>query len=285
MILAAILILMTTSSALLLNNGKSPLFSTSLEGSGVNLIPKSTSTYLGPKNGGKYDKDILQVLDEIGNFRTLLTAIGVAGLGQRMSQQLTTVFAPTDEAFSKLPLGNIDALLNDPPNLEKLLRFHVHPGRFNATRNARTFNSALKSEDGYPKQLSVKVTSWTEEVFIMTGQPNHAQVTTRGIQCTNGLIHILSEVLIPYKGNTPPQVTFMGARDLKGEETLQLGYYGSIAGTDRHGKVYDGPTRPYTPVEVGSAWYDACNWRGKIVDLDAVRKSGTGMSSQELPDW
>lgn len=104
-------------------------------------------------------------------------------------------------------------------------------GKLNCTRNARSFNTAFKNpETGNPKQLAVKVTSWTEEVFIVTGQPNHPQVTTRSIVCTNGLINILSEVMIPFEGETPPQVTFMGARDLNDEATLQRGYYGSIKG-------------------------------------------------------
>lgn len=224
--------------------------------------------------------NIFDALVKMGKFKTLVAAIKAAGLEQKMSNQLTTLFAPTDEAFAKLPAGNVEALLNDIPNLKNLLLFHVHPGRLNCTRNARSFNTALKNDNGSPKQLSVKVASWTEEVFIMTGQPNHPQVTTRSIKCNNGLINIMNEVMIPYDGDTCPQVTFIGARDIKGEATLQRGYYGPITGTDRHGKIYDGPEQEYKPIPVDRAvWAVGGNWF-----KDAAENS-PGMSSLELVEW
>ena len=206
--------------------------------------------YVGPINGGEMNMNVFDALQKLGNFKTLVTAVKAAGLENKMSTRLTTLFAPTDEAFAKLPKGNVETLLNDIPALTDLILFHVHPGKLNCTRNARSFNTALKNENGSPKQLSVKVASWTEEVFIMTGQENHPQVTTRSIKCTNGLINVMNEVMIPYEGDTPPQVTFIGARDIKGEETLQRGYYGSAAGTDRNGNRYDGPKQEYKPIPV-----------------------------------
>ena len=150
----------------------------------------------------------------------------------------------------------------------------------NCTRNARSFNTALKSPNGAAKQLAVKVASWTEEVFIVTGQPAHPQVTTRSIVCTNGLINIMNEVMLPYEGETPPQVTFIGARDLKDEATLQRGYYGKEAGTDRFGKVYDGPQQEYKKPPVDRAvWAVAGNWFA-----DAAQNA-PGMSSLELSEW
>jgi uncharacterized surface protein with fasciclin (FAS1) repeats len=249
-----------------------------------NLILKmdTANAYAGPAWGGKKDKNVLGVLADLGNFNVLLTAIKAAGLEQKMATKRTTLIAPTDEAFSHLPAGNVDALLNNPRDLENLLLFHVHPGKFNCTRNARTFNTALKGtgpRGDLPKQLAVKVASWTEETWIITGQPNHAKVTTRAIECTNGLIHVVDEVLIPYEGDTPPQVTFIGARDIKGEETLQRGYYGNIAGTDRHGGTYTGPVRKYEPVAVGNTWHEAA-WYNQ----DAPANS-PGMSSLEDYEW
>lgn len=245
-----------------------------------NLIPKKTAEYFGPINGGDMKTNVFDALVKMGNFKTLTTAIKAAGLDGKMANQLTTLFAPTDEAFSKLPAGNIEALLNDIPTLKDLILFHVHPGKLNCTRNARSFNTALKSPNGAPKQLAVKVASWTEEVFIVTGQPNIPKVTTRSVICTNGLINVINEIMIPYEGETPPQVTFIGARDLKDEATLQLGYYGKEAGTDRHGKIYDGPEQEYKPIPVERAvWAVAGNWFA-----DAAQNA-PGMSSSELTEW
>lgn len=245
-----------------------------------NLIPKRTSTYLGPIRGDDMKTNIFDALQKLGNFNTLVTAIKATGLENKMSNRLTTLFAPTDDAFSKLPSGNVEALLNDIPSLTNLLLFHVHPGKLNCTRNARSFNTALKNEKGYPKQLSVKVASWTEEVFIMSGQQNIPKMTTRAIQCTNGLLNIMNEVLIPYDGDAPPMVTMMGARDVQGEATLQQGYYGAAAGTDRHGNKYTGPKQDYKPIPIDrEVWAVAGNW------FKDAAQSTVGMSSLELEEW
>jgi uncharacterized surface protein with fasciclin (FAS1) repeats len=238
------------------------------QGKGRDLIKQKSqlfrdgqTEYLGPKLGGTYTTNVVETLKQLGNFKVFINAVEIAGLHEVLvGIGPFSVFAPTDEAFSLLPSGNLDALLKDIPNLQNLLLFHIHPGKFNCTRNARTINTLMMGEDKFFKQLSVKVASWTEEVYMMTGQPNHAKVTTRGIITTNGLIHVLNEVLIPYEGNLPPQVTFMGARDIKGEETLQRGYYGPIAGTDRNNKKYEGPEREFVPVTVGSSWREGGNW-------------------------
>lgn len=95
-----------------------------------NLIPTKTSTYAGPLNGGEMKTNVFDALNKLGQFNTLITAIKACGLEEKMSTKLTTLFAPTDEAFSRLPAGNVEALLNDIPNLTNLIRFHVHPGIF-----------------------------------------------------------------------------------------------------------------------------------------------------------
>lgn len=246
-----------------------------------NLIPKKTATYLGPTAGGDTQLSVFEALEKFGNFKTLIKAIKATGLEEKFRYRVpTTLFAPTDDAFNKLPADNMNVLLNNPETLTDLLLFHVHPGKLNVTRNARSFNTALK-EGGKKKQLSVKVASWTEEVFIVTGQPNHPQVTTRAIRCTNGLIHVLNEVMIPYEGLTPPQVTFIGARDLDNEATLQPGYYGALTGTNRFGGKYEGPKRDYefTIPSSREAWVAA------TYHADPATNVAGGMSSLELEDW
>jgi len=149
--------------------------------------------------------------------------------------------------------------LKDSTKLKELLLFHVHEGKLNPTRNARTFNSMmLNQEDQSNKQLTVKVASWTMEKFIMTGQPNHAKIVSEGIKCDNGLIHVLSEVLIPYKGTEPPGVTFMGARDIKGEATLQTGFEGDDIGYFAQRGFRDDDSKDF--MTLGETWKEAANW-------------------------
>lgn len=205
--------------------------------------------------------NIIDTAKSAGNFNTLVKAIEAAGLTSVLSGPGPfTVFAPTDEAFARLPKGNMEALMNDIPTLQNLLKFHVHPGKMSPTRNGKSIDTLMISEDDNPKQLTIKVTNWTCESFIMTGQENYAQVTTYDVKCDNGVIHIINEVLIPYKGNHPPKITFIGARDMTKEATLQQGYYGSRAGEDRFGNRYTGPEQEFVPIPVGEDWKVAGNW-------------------------
>lgn len=177
-----------------------------------------------------------------------------------------TLFAPSDEAFNKLPKGSIESMLNDIPNLKNVLLFHMHKGSFNPTRNGRTLDSLMVGSDNFPKQFTLKVSSWELEKFIITGQENIPRIVTEGIKCGNGLIHVVDEVLIPYLGNHPPKVTFMGARDLVNDQTLQMSYYGSHEGGGRHGERFDGPDVPFNPDDfpIGDAWKYGGNWKGGI---------------------
>jgi len=210
---------------------------------------------------------IVETAAAAGNFKTLIAAINAAGLTETLSSSGPfTLFAPSDAAFGKLPPGAIDELLKDIPTLTNILKFHVHPGKMSPTRNGKTYNTLLMGEDQFPKQLTIKVTGWTVEKFIITGQPNIPEIVADDIKCDNGLIHVLNEVLIPYEGNHPPKVTFLGARDLDGTKELQMGYYGAEAGTGRHGERYEGPDVPFKAEEfpIGDAWKVAGNWKGGI---------------------
>jgi len=205
--------------------------------------------------------NIFDTAKNSAQFKTLVAAIEKAGLKDALSGPGPfTVFAPTDDAFARLPKGNVDALMNDIPNLQNLLKFHVHPDKMTPTRNGKSIDTLMISEDKNPKQLTVKVTNWSCESFIMTGQENYAQVVEYDIKCDNGLIHIINEVLIPYQGNHPPKITFIGARDMTKEATLQTGYYGPRAGEDRFGKRYEGPEQAFVPIPVGDDWKVAGNW-------------------------
>jgi hypothetical protein len=105
-------------------------------------------------------------------------------------------------------------------------------------------------DDGFAKQLTIKVTSWTSYRYVIDGgdRPNPAQILDKrgvqedgsvggvagefyeGLKCDNGMVHELSEVLQVYEGSEPPIVTALGARDLEGKATLQRGFQGSLEG-------------------------------------------------------
>lgn len=92
-------------------------------------------------------------------MQTLVAAVTAAGLVDTLKGPGPfTVFAPTDEAFSKLPAGTVEALLKDIPKLTSILTYHVVPQSVRPTRNGRTYETV----NG--KELSVKVTVDTTEV-------------------------------------------------------------------------------------------------------------------------
>lgn len=144
---------------------------------------------------------ILETAKSVRNFQTLVKAIEAAGLTDALSGAgPLTLFAPNDEAFAKLPPGTVEALLKDPKKLADILKFHVHDGKMTPNRTGRTMDTLLPSEDGFPKQLTVKLTNWTCISFIFGGQETPAQVIASGVEkwdgtkCDNGLIHEINQV-------------------------------------------------------------------------------------------
>jgi len=222
------------------------------------------------------------------NFKTLTAAIKAAGLESALSGPGPfTLFAPNDEAFSKLPAGTVDGLLKDVPKLTDILKFHVHPGKMNPTRS-RVIDTLCLGSDSSPKQITIKVASWSCVGYCLGGQSNPAMCinsndeTAGGIECSNGVIHVVDTVLLPYEGNTIPtwgSVSMMGERDISGEATLQKGYYGAEAGK---GKGFRG-TDKFDPekdfFEKGKfkeAWQEAANWKGGIDGPSEVQKQKYG---------
>lgn len=132
-------------------------------------------------------KDIVTIALEAGSFNTLATALTKAGLIETLKGDGPfTVFAPTDEAFAKLPKGTVENLLNDKEALTKILLYHVVSGKVTA-KDVVKLNSAstLSKSD-------VKIKVKDGKVFI-----NNAQVTTADVMGSNGVIHIIDTVLIP----------------------------------------------------------------------------------------
>ena len=134
------------------------------------------------------EKNIVKVAAGAGQFNTLVAAVKAGGLVETLSGPGPfTVFAPTDEAFAKLPKGTVDNLLK-PENKEKLvaiLTYHVVPGKIMAadvsTGEAKTVNG---------KELPIKVSSGK----VKAGSAN---VVKTDIAASNGVIHVVDEVLMP----------------------------------------------------------------------------------------
>jgi uncharacterized surface protein with fasciclin (FAS1) repeats len=134
------------------------------------------------------EKTIVAVASDAGQFKTLVTAVKAAGLVETLNGKGPfTVFAPTDEAFAKLPKGTVDDLL-EPENKERLvavLTYHVIPGKIMAadvvTTDAQTVNG---------KKLPIKVDAGK----VKAGKAN---VVKTDIPASNGVIHVVDTVIIP----------------------------------------------------------------------------------------
>jgi len=138
---------------------------------------------------GPRKMDIVDTAASAGNFSTLVTAIKAAGLVDTLKGSGPfTVFAPTDEAFAKLPKGTLEDLLK-PENKEKLasiLTYHVVPGKVSAAEVVK-LNSA-KTVNG----KSVHIRTKHRDVLV-----NSSEVIKTDIDCTNGIIHVIDTVLMP----------------------------------------------------------------------------------------
>ncbi len=132
--------------------------------------------------------DIVDTAVKAGSFNTLVTAVKAAGLVDTLKGAGPfTVFAPTDEAFAKLPDGTVDALLKDIPKLKKILTYHVVSGKVKAADFSLTLKSATTVEGS-----DVKIDASNGSVKV-----NDATVSTPDVDTDNGVIHIIDTVLIP----------------------------------------------------------------------------------------
>jgi transforming growth factor-beta-induced protein len=154
---------------------------------GTQASPASTSVPAASKQATIVDTAVAA-----GNFKTLVAAVQAAGLAETLSGAGPfTVFAPTDEAFAKLPAGTVDMLLK-PENKAKLaaiLTYHVVPGSVRAAdvvklKYAGTVNG---------QRLGIKVDG--PKVMV-----DGALVSATDIGCTNGVIHVIDSVMLPVDG-------------------------------------------------------------------------------------
>lgn len=132
-------------------------------------------------------KDIVDTAVEAGSFKTLAAALQAAGLVETLKGAGPfTVFAPTDEAFAKLPAGTVEALLQDKAKLTKILTYHVVAGSVMA-KDVVKLKSAKTVEGS-----SVKITVKDGKVMV-----DNANVVKTDIAATNGVIHVIDSVILP----------------------------------------------------------------------------------------
>jgi uncharacterized surface protein with fasciclin (FAS1) repeats len=139
-------------------------------------------------------QDIVDVAAANKDFSTLVAAVKAAGLVETLKGKGPfTVFAPTDDAFKKLPAGTLEGLLRPEAKaqLATILKYHVVPGAYDSTRlgKARAKQFGIKSAQG--SDVNVNLTKGV----VVSG----ATVTQPDIKASNGVIHVIDTVMLPRK--------------------------------------------------------------------------------------
>jgi uncharacterized surface protein with fasciclin (FAS1) repeats len=146
------------------------------------------ATTVGAAWAMSHTKNIVETAAEAGTFQTLIAAAEAAGLVEALTAEgPITVFAPTDEAFAKLPEGTVETLLK-PENKDQLtaiLTYHVVAGKVMSTDLVDDMKAATLQGEEITVDLSdgVKI--------------NDATVTAADIEASNGVIHVIDTVILP----------------------------------------------------------------------------------------
>ena len=145
------------------------------------ILAFSLSAFAGSKRA-----NILEVAKAAGNFKTLITALEATGLDSAVRDTKDiTVFAPTDEAFAKLPAGTIEALLNDKETLSAILLYHVSPAKLKAEKVLKL--NEIKTLQGQTLLVSAN----DEGAFV-----NESKIVATDIKAKNGIVHVIDSVLL-----------------------------------------------------------------------------------------
>ena len=132
-------------------------------------------------------KSIVDIAVNDARFSTLVTALDAADLVDTLKGDGPyTVFAPTNDAFAALPEGTLEALLNDIPELRKILLYHVVPGSVSSSEVVNL--SSADTASGNPIRIRIR----NGKVMI-----NDAQVIITDIEASNGVIHVVDSVILP----------------------------------------------------------------------------------------
>jgi len=146
-------------------------------------------------------RNIVQNAVNSKDHTTLVAAVKAGGLVDTLSGKGPfTVFAPTNEAFAKLPAGTVETLVK-PENkamLDKILTYHVVPGRITAQQIAAMAaknggTATLKTVEGEPLMFRKAGSGW----WVIDAKGNKAQITIANVMQSNGVIHVVDAVLMP----------------------------------------------------------------------------------------
>ena len=136
-------------------------------------------------------KDIVDTALESDSFKTLCKAVTAAGLVEILKAPGPfTVFAPTDDAFAKLPSGTVDSLMKDKKKLISILKYHVVPQKL----MVRDFKRPQSFETLEGQKIKVDGLMWHINKHIKV---NDAKTVATDIKATNGVIHAIDSVLMP----------------------------------------------------------------------------------------
>ena len=154
------------------------------------MVLFAVSAFAGDKNmKSAVKKDIVDTAVAAGSFNTLAAALKAAGLVETLKGKGPfTVFAPTDDAFKKLPAGTVEDLLK-PENKQKLiavLTYHVVPGKVKAADVVKL--TSAKTVNG--KEVKIAVANGSVKV-------DNANVVKTDIAASNGVIHVIDTVILP----------------------------------------------------------------------------------------
>ncbi len=197
-------------------------------------------------------KDIMSIFLEAGTFKMLVSAIQAAELVDTIrSTGPFTVFAPNDEAFSKLPKGAFDDLLKDVPKLKAVLMYHIVAGKHEINEISK-MNTA-KTIQG--QEFKIDAHKWHLHV---NPKINDANITNYNLITDNGMIHVLDKVLMPNMELTCPVcgIGFMTMDALNAHTKM--------------GHVAEKETEPMSPAE-------------PMLVVEEAAEPMSGISSQETP--
>ena len=129
---------------------------------------------------------ILETAASVGVFNTLLAAVDAAGLREALeSPGPFTVLAPVDDAFAALPPGTVQTLVDNPPQLARILKYHVIAGLLK--REDLITQEAWNSLEGAPIPIR------SQDPF----EVKNATVVTADVVCDNGIVHVINRVILP----------------------------------------------------------------------------------------
>lgn len=152
------------------------------------VVAMALLTFAAPRaNSPAQIKDIVDTAVAAGSFKTLVAAVQAADLVMQLKGAGPyTVFAPTDDAFAKIPKADLDALIKDKPKLKKVLTHHVFAGNANSRDLAMLKDLSVASGG----RLAIEAGKGT---FKIGG----ATVLKADVPASNGLIHVIDTVLVP----------------------------------------------------------------------------------------